>query len=87
MLLSLVGESSRYRHEGVKLAFAYKDLPKPVTTIRKISGSKYREHDNQHGQPGTPEHIETLCDIVFLCWIDSSSELRQQDLKLETRSQ
>src|ERR1044071_6948014 len=36
MLLSLVGEYFRKRHEGVRLAFAYKRLPKVATTLRKL---------------------------------------------------
>src|SRR6266852_1217890 len=35
MLLSLVGERFRRRHEGVRLAFAYKRLPHIATTLRK----------------------------------------------------
>ena len=74
MLLSLVGEYFRARHDGVRLAFAYKHLPKIATTLRKLSRYKYGVPSKQSSLGNAPDFVETLCDIEFLCWIDSSNE-------------
>lgn len=85
MLLSLVGEKFRYRHEGVKLAFAYKNLPKIATTLRKLSRFKYGIASKQSELGNQPDFIQTLCNIDFLCWIDSSNESINKDETLESR--
>lgn len=74
MLLSLVGEHFRKRHEGVRLAFAYKQMPRIATTIRKLSRYKYGIPSKQSALGNAPDFIETLCNIEFLCWIDSTQE-------------
>jgi len=74
MLLSLVGEYFRKRHEGVRLAFAYKRPPRIATTLRKLSRYKYGVSSKQSSLGNAPDFVETLCDIEFLCWIDSSQE-------------
>lgn len=86
MLLSLVGERFRRRHEGVRLAFAYKCrreeeercgspcLPRVATTLRKLSRYKYGVANKQFTLGNAPDFIETLCDIEFICWVDSSHE-------------
>jgi len=79
MLLSLVGERFRRRHEGVRLAFAYKRLPQIATTLRKLSRFKYGVPGKQSKLGNAPDFIETLCDIEFLCWVDSSSEKASED--------
>lgn len=84
MLLSLVGERFRKRHEGVRLAFAYKRIPKTATTIRKLSRYKYGIPSKQSSLGNAPDYIETLCGIEFLCWIDSSQENTQKE-NLEQR--
>lgn len=78
MLLSLVGERFRWRHEGVRLAFAYKDKPQIATTLRKLSRYKYGVANKQSKLGNAPDFIETLCDIEFICWIDSSHEKGQE---------
>lgn len=74
MLLSLVGERFRRRHEGVRLAFAYKRLPHIATTLRKLSRYKYGVPSKQSKLGNAPDFIETLCGIEFMCWLDSSGE-------------
>lgn len=68
MLLSLVGEKFRAYHSGVKLAFAFAKEPRISTTLRRLSGYKY-------GVSRAPDFIETLCDLDFLCWVDSTEEV------------
>lgn len=91
MLLSLVGERFRSRHEGVRLAFAFKCyrerdnrkdcgedggacLPHIATTLRKLSRYKYGVPGKQAKLGNAPDFIESLCNIEFLCWLDSSLE-------------
>lgn len=86
MLLSLVGERFRKRHEGVQLAFAYKRVPRIATTLRKLSRFKYGVPGKQWKLGNAPDFIETLCNIEFLCWVDSSQEKRAgSDQILEDR--
>lgn len=74
MLLSLVGERFRSSHVGVKLAFAFAKQPRISRTLRRMSGAKY-------GVSRTPDFIEILCDIEFLCWVDSSEETNDRTLE------
>lgn len=86
MLLSLVGEHFRNRHEGVRFAFAYKCrckkdevcngncFPRIATTLRKFSRYKYGVPNKQSSLGNAPDFIETLCNIEFLCWVDSAKE-------------
>lgn len=85
MLLSLVGERLRKRHIGVRLAFAYKRIPKIATTIRKLSRYKYGVPSKQSDMGNMLDYLETLCEIEFLCWIDSSQEDNQEE-NLEQRA-
>ncbi len=85
MLLSYVGEYFRACHVGVKLAFAYKQQPKIATTLRKLSRYKYGVASKQLKLGNAPDFIETLCNIEFICWVDSSSEKRQVVRSLEQR--
>jgi CRISPR-associated protein Cas5t len=84
LLLSLVGERFRYRHEGVQLAFAYKRIPKIATTLRKLSRYKYGVPNKQSKLGNAPDFVETLCNIELLCWVDSLNET-QSSPNLETR--
>jgi CRISPR-associated protein Cas5t len=79
MLLSLIGEYFRAQHEGVRLAFAYKKLPRIATTLRKLSRYKYGVPSKQATLGNAPDFIETLCDIEFLCWINSANERHAKD--------
>lgn len=85
MLLSYVGEYFRSSHIGVKLAFAYKQQPKIATTLRKLSRYKYGVASKQSKVGNAPDYIETLCNIEFICWVDSSSEKKQKGRSLEQR--
>lgn len=79
MLLSLVGERLRVQHSGVRLAFAFAKRPRIARTLQRMSGVKY-------GVSRTPDFIETLCGIEFLCWVDSSEEQdKDNNQSLETR--
>jgi CRISPR-associated protein Cas5t len=84
MLLSLVGERFRAAHEGVRIALAFQSVPRVATTLRKLSRYKYGVGSRQSSGGNVPDFVETLCGIVFLCWIDSSAEQRESG-RLEDR--
>lgn len=75
MLLSLVGERHRRRHEGVRLAFAFKNVPRVATTLRKLSRYKYGVPGKQSSFGNAPDYVETVCGLEFVCWMDSNHEL------------
>ncbi len=97
MLLSLVGERFRWRHAGVRLAFAYRCrremfpdrypssegacncFPPIATNVRKLSRFKYGVAQGEKLKTLKPDYVETLCEIEFLCWIDSSGEKHAED--------
>ena len=58
MLLSLVAERFRQRHVGVRLAFAYKQIPRIATTLRKLSRYKYGVPKKQAKLGNAPDFIE-----------------------------
>lgn len=84
MLLSLAGERFRQEHEGVRLAFAYRSVPRIATTLRKLSRYKYGVPGKQVQLGHAPDYIQTACGLDFLCWVDSSDESRQEN-RLEER--
>ncbi|MCP9495684.1 MAG: type I-MYXAN CRISPR-associated protein Cas5/Cmx5/DevS [Pyrinomonadaceae bacterium MAG19_C2-C3] len=86
MLLSLVGERYRKRHEGTQLAFAYKRVPRIATTLRKLSRLKYGVPGKQSKLGNAPDFIETLCGIDFLVWVDSSQEQPDDEYKGNERT-
>lgn len=85
LLLSLIGERFRARHQGVRLAFAYKRMPMVTTTLRKLSRYKYGVPHKQSTLGNAPDYVETLCGLDFVCWIDSSTEMRKEPPLLEER--
>jgi CRISPR-associated protein Cas5t len=82
MLLSLVGERFRRRHEGVRLAFAYRGLPQIAVTLRKLTRYKYGVPSKQSKLGNAPDYIETLCGIRIICWLNSNDEFRNPDTSL-----
>lgn len=74
MLLSFVGERFRASHSGVQLAFAFARKPQISRNLRRMSGAKY-------GVSRTPDFVEILCGLNFLCWIDSSEEAHVRTLE------
>ncbi|MBY0548445.1 MAG: type I-MYXAN CRISPR-associated protein Cas5/Cmx5/DevS [Candidatus Obscuribacterales bacterium] len=85
MLLSLVGEKHRSVHDGVRIALAFKNKPRVATTLRKLSRYKYGVASKQSELGNAPDYVETLCNIEFLCWVDSSSEKSSAGEPLENR--
>ncbi|HNG92809.1 MAG TPA: type I-MYXAN CRISPR-associated protein Cas5/Cmx5/DevS [Acidobacteriota bacterium] len=64
LLLSLVGETDRYKHPGTQLALAQTSLPKKSTVIRTFRRLKKKEIlDSSNARP---DYQELLTDIRLL---------------------
>lgn len=75
MLLSLVGEENRERHQGTKLAFAYTEIPTiSQGTLTQGSPIKYSSPDEQMAYELMMDKYDSLCNLDFYCWVDSSDE-------------
>ncbi|KYC41076.1 type I-MYXAN CRISPR-associated protein Cas5/Cmx5/DevS [Scytonema hofmannii PCC 7110] len=85
MLLSIVGETNRYKHCGVKLAIAMLtsgnavlSQPQKSTIIRTFRRFKKKDiHDPTNSRP---DYQELLTDVKFITWIDSQTDQSQTTL-------
>lgn len=71
MLLSIIGETDRYRHVKTKLAIALLSEPVKSTVIRTFRRFKKKEI----GDPSNarPDYQELLTDIHFVVWVNADS--------------
>jgi len=72
MLLSLVGETNRYKHCGVRIAVVLLSEPTRSVVLRKF-------HRHKVGEPYHPSNIrpdfqEVLTDIRFMVWVDGAKD-------------
>jgi CRISPR-associated protein Cas5t len=78
MLLSMVGESDRYRHCGIKLAIALLSEPEKSTVIRTFRRFKKKEvFDPTNARP---DYQELLSDIRFVVWVASGQDAARPTL-------
>ncbi|HBB35855.1 MAG TPA: type I-MYXAN CRISPR-associated protein Cas5/Cmx5/DevS [Cyanobacteria bacterium UBA8803] len=69
MLLSIVGETNRYKHCGVRLAIALLFQPEKSTVIRTFRRFKKKDiHDPSNARP---DYQELLTHIQFVVWVDA----------------
>ncbi|MBI6545332.1 MAG: type I-MYXAN CRISPR-associated protein Cas5/Cmx5/DevS [Cyanobacteria bacterium NC_groundwater_1444_Ag_S-0.65um_54_12] len=83
-LLSLVGETDRERHKGVRITAGLLSQPQKSTVLRTVWHIK-----NAKIQPGVeenarPDYQELLTDIALMIWCDSQDEVNK-DSTLEQR--
>jgi CRISPR-associated protein Cas5t len=78
MLLSLVGETDRYKHCGVKLAIALLSEPAKSVTLRKTRRFKTKKIDDPVNS--RPDFQELLTGIEFIVWIAKGEERAQPNL-------
>jgi CRISPR-associated protein Cas5t len=81
MLLSIVGEMNRFRHQGVQLAIAMQSQPLKSTVIRTFR--RFKKQEISDPTNARPDYQELLTDIKFMVWIDSTDDVSQ--LKLTER--
>ena len=78
MLLSLVGETDRYKHCGVKIAIALLSEPAKSITLRKIR--RFKEKEIDHEQNTRPDFQEILTGIELMVWVDKGEEQAKPNL-------
>ncbi len=72
MLISLVGETDRYKHCGIKIAIALLSEPAKSITLRKIRRFKFKKIDSKENT--RPDFQEILTGIELIIWIDSQED-------------
>jgi CRISPR-associated protein Cas5t len=79
-LLSLVGETNRYRHIGVRVAPVLIGEPPTSVVLRTV----WRVKETPLGSPGNsrPDFQQLLTGTELIIWLDSSEE---SDIGLESR--
>ena len=78
MLLSLVGETNKYKHCGVKIAIALVSEPAKSVTLRKIRRFKQKRLD--HPQNTRPDFQEILTGIELIVWVDNGEDKAKPNL-------
>jgi CRISPR-associated protein Cas5t len=81
-LLSLVGETSRRRHVGCRVAPVLLNAPQTSVVLRTV----WRVKKMPLGSPGNtrPDYQQLLTDVRLLIWLDSANE-RGEGPHLEAR--
>lgn len=78
MLLSLVGETDRYKHCGVKIAIALLSEPAKSITLRTIRRFKQKKID--HPANSRPDFQEILTGIELVVWVSNDNDKAKPDL-------
>ena len=73
-LLSLVGETDRYRHIGCRIAPALVGEPQKSTILRTVWRTKSKKLRMGDGNNRTPAQQELLTGVRLVLWLDSSDE-------------
>ena len=80
-LLSLVGESDRHRHVGVRVSPVLINKPQTSVVLRTV----WRVKKTPLGSPGNtrPDYQQLLTHVELVIWLDSAEET--SDIRLEAR--
>ena len=78
MLLSLVGETDRYKHCGIEIAIAFLSEPVKSVTLRTIRRFKHKNLDHQ--QNTRPDFQEILTGIEFIVWVNEGQDQAKPNL-------
>ena len=78
MLLSLVGETDRYQHCGVKIAIALLSEPAKSVTLRTMRRFKFKKLD--HKENSRPDFQEILTGMELIIWIDKGEDKAKPSL-------
>lgn len=77
MLLSLVGEPDRLRHEGAEIALALLSVPARSVVLRSLWRVKTKKQGPGIGENKRPDFQELLTHIQLAVWIRSGLNERQ----------
>ncbi len=80
-LLSLVGETNRTYHRGVKIAIAMASIPKTSTVLRKFR--RLKEADLNAKENSIPDFQNVLCGLEIIACVDSSEEKNNLESRIE----
>ena len=72
MLLSLVGETDRYKHCGVKIALALLSEPAKSVTLRTMR--RFKNKKIYHKENTRPDFQEILTGIELMIWVDRGED-------------
>ena len=78
MLLSMVGETDRYKHCGVKIAIALLSEPAKSVTLRTMRRFKKKKLD--HKENTRPDFQEILTGIELMIWVNKGEDKAQPSL-------
>ncbi len=78
MLLSLVGETDRYRHLGTRLAVGMLSQPEKSTVIRTFR--RFKKKELAEPSNARPDYQELLTDIRLAVWITADSQASRPTL-------
>lgn len=78
MLLSLVGETNRYKHCGTRLAIALLSEPKKSVVLRKFH--RHKTSNVLASNNIRPDYQELLTDVQFVVWVDTGTTQAEPDL-------
>ncbi len=78
MLLSLVGETDRYKHCGVEIAIALLSEPAKSVTLRTMKRFKKKKLDHQENS--RPDFQEILTGIELMVWVDKGEDKAKPSL-------
>ncbi len=78
MLLSLVGETDRYKHCGVKIAIALLSEPAKSVTLRTTRRFKTKKLDAPANS--RPDFQEILTGIELIVWVDNGEDKAEPNL-------
>ncbi len=72
MLLSLVGETDRYKHCGVKIALALLSEPAKSVTLRTMR--RFKRKKINHKENTRPDFQEILTGMELMIWVDKGED-------------
>ena len=78
MLLSLVGETDRHKHCGVKIAIALLSEPTKSVILRTIR--RFKNKKLNHKANSRPDFQEILTGIEFIVWVNEGEDRAKPNL-------
>ncbi|MEM8723132.1 MAG: type I-MYXAN CRISPR-associated protein Cas5/Cmx5/DevS [Cyanobacteria bacterium P01_G01_bin.39] len=78
MLLSLVGETDKYKHCGVKIAIALLSEPAKSVTLRTMR--RFKKKKLNHKVNTRPDFQEILTGIELMVWVDKGEDEAKPNL-------
>lgn len=81
LLLSLVGETDRTRHVGVKLAIGILQEPKSSIVLRTFK--RFKEKDINAKENSRPDYQEILSGLNYVICVDSTADKQSLENRLQ----